>query len=111
AIKSQVDVKNVTVTTGSTTFMGSAGTTTTTYLVVSMQPSNADEEPEDLQLAVARIVLGAQPDLLGRQILSIQVQNGFDLGIASWNKSAGNRLDAAKWREKLMQQRASRPKI
>jgi uncharacterized RDD family membrane protein YckC len=104
AIKTQLDVRQVRVTMGSTStaWLG-AGPSTTSYLQVDAQPGASQKDLVTLATRIGEAVLDLHPDLLGKQLLIVRVERGFDLGIARWSQSHREAHDAAAWREKLRQ--------
>jgi uncharacterized RDD family membrane protein YckC len=102
AIKTQLGIRQVRATMGSTfTAAVQAGSSTTSYLQIDAQPDALQEDIVTLATMIAGVVLGLHPDLLGKQLLIVRVERGFDLGIASWSQSHREAHDAAAWREKL----------
>ena len=102
AIKTQLGVRQVRATMGSTsTIPVQAGSSTTSYLQIDVQPDALHEDLVALATMIAGAVLDLHPDLLGKQLLIVRVERGFDLGIASWSQSHREAHDAAAWREKL----------
>lgn len=102
AIKAQPNVRKVQVTVGETTIaMVRGGTSTTSFLNVEAEPAKGHDNLDALSLAIASTVLERHPDLLGKQVLIVQVRHGFNFGIAAWSKGHQFALDAAAWREKL----------
>lgn len=105
AIKAQLGVRQVKITVGHTTTAAvRAGTSTTSYLKVVAQPGEGHKDLDALLPVIASTVLNLHPDLLGNQVLIVQVVRGFDLGIVRWSQTHGEALDAAAWREKLAPQ-------
>lgn len=94
-------------TAGSTTIAAlRSGASTTSYLQVDVQSGEASEDLGALVALIAGTVLDLHPDLLGNQVLIVQAERRFDLGIASWSQSRREALNAAAWREKLRQVRS-----
>jgi uncharacterized RDD family membrane protein YckC len=108
-IKSRLNVKQVKVSMGTSTVIGSSGNATTSYLLIDAQPTRWEDDLEALQLSIAGTVLDLHPDLLGKKALTVLVRRQFDLGIASWSNSNRATYDAASWREKLRQSGSVRP--
>jgi uncharacterized RDD family membrane protein YckC len=105
-IPRRVPVHRVKVIIASTTFATiRAGSSTQSVLRVDAQPNELEADLDALLLRIADVVLDVHPDLLGKQVLIVNVRRGFDLGIASWNVGRQEQLDAAGWREKLRQSR------
>ena len=88
-----------------------AGTSTTSFLQVVAQPGEGHEDLDALLPVIASTVLNLHPDLLGNQVLIVQVQRRFDLGIAGWSQSHRETRDATGWRERLARLRARVRKI
>ncbi len=104
AIQSELEAEQVRITIGtSSTAWVSAGTSTTTFLQVLALPGDNQNDPDDLVLSIASIVLDRHPDLFGRQVLAVKVRRGFDFGIAQWRLDHEAALDAAGWRNLLGQ--------
>jgi uncharacterized RDD family membrane protein YckC len=104
AIKTQLGVRQVRATMGSTSTVGvQAGSSTTSYLQIDAQPDASHEDLVTLTTLIAGAVLDLHPDLLGKQLLIVRVERGFDLAIARWSQSYRETHDAAAWREKLRQ--------
>jgi uncharacterized RDD family membrane protein YckC len=101
-LESQLHIRQVSVVMGRTTTATLGGrASTTSYLEVNAQANEAQEDLNALLSLIAGIVLRLHPDLLGNQILAVQAQRSFDLGIAGWSQSSREAHDPAGWREKL----------
>jgi hypothetical protein len=104
ALQAQVGRGKVKVTKGATTISTvRTGTSTTPFLQVDAQIAECrDQSDADAVMPViAETVLNLHPDLLGAQVLIVQVSCGFDLGLAHWAKSARRALDVAGWRQQI----------
>lgn len=109
AIRAQNGIRHVSVTAGITTIaMIRGGTSTTSFLQVQAQQDVWRDAPDIVATSIAGTVLEHHPDLLGREVLVVQVQRGFDLGIAYWRRTYRDALGAAAWQVKLAQLRALR---
>jgi uncharacterized RDD family membrane protein YckC len=105
-IPRRVPVHRVKVVIESTTFTTiRAGSWAQSVLRVDAQPNELEADLDALLLRIAGVVLDVHPDLLGKQVLIVNVSRGFDLGIANWNVGRQEQLDGAGWREKLRQSR------
>jgi uncharacterized RDD family membrane protein YckC len=87
------------------------GVSSTTFLEVDAQVDESIGDPDALFATIAGIVLDLHPDLLGAQILVVQLTHRFDLGIAGWVRADREAYDAATWREKLARVRAAPDRI
>jgi tetratricopeptide (TPR) repeat protein/uncharacterized RDD family membrane protein YckC len=99
AIRTRLGIRQVEVTIGRTNKAAGRGGTWTSYLEVDAQPDGQQQDLDTLLRSIARTVLDLRPELLGNQVLIVQVQRRLDLGIASWSEMRRAELDAA-WREK-----------
>jgi uncharacterized RDD family membrane protein YckC len=107
AIKDQIGVQQARATMGSTfTATVGTGTATITFLQFDTRTDLTHRDANALQLAVASKVIELRPDLLGKQILIVQVQQGFDFGIAAWNVNNRGAFDVASWKLKLSQNKS-----
>jgi uncharacterized RDD family membrane protein YckC len=87
------------------------GASSTTFLDVAAQADESIEDHDALVATIAGTVLDMHPDLLGAQVLVVQVVHGFDFGVARWVRIDREVHDAAAWREKLAHYRASPNRI
>jgi hypothetical protein len=103
AIRTSLSLRHVKVMVGSmtTTSLVVGTPRTTSYLLVDAEPGRRDDDLDALLPQLARAVLDFRPDLFGKQVLIIQVERRFDLGLASWSRSRREAHDAAAWRDKL----------
>ncbi len=84
------------------------GRTTTTFLQVSVQTSDPNADFGAISTGVARSVLERHPDLLGRDVLGVTLQRGFDFGVARGSRNYNETHTAAEWQEKLKRSPISR---
>jgi uncharacterized RDD family membrane protein YckC len=102
ALRSELGVRATKVTMGRTiTTSTGNGTSTTDYLQVEAQPNAKQDDFDALALQIAGVVLDRDPDLLGKQVLIVQVQRRFDFGIAGWSHTRREAYSGAGWRAKL----------
>jgi uncharacterized RDD family membrane protein YckC len=110
AIKTQLNLRRVSVTRGQTANL-KPGASPTSFLEIDAQSQTSQNDLITLPHVIANIVLDRHPDLLGNQLLVVQVWRGFDFGIAFWSLGYREALDAAGWREKLGKLRPRPEKI
>ncbi len=102
ALLASPDIREAQVTIGaSTVSMTGSGTKTTTFLQVAAQLRSRPANPEDAELSVAETVLKLHPDLMGRELLTISVGYGFDLGIATWRHSVQDTAMPTEWMRRI----------
>jgi hypothetical protein len=111
AIDAQVGVRRVAVMMGETTISAvHTGTSTMSYLQVEAQLHELPDDVDAVLAEIAGVVLKLHPDLLGADILIVQVRHGFDFGVAGWSEAHREALDLATWREKV-RSRPPRPNM
>ena len=86
---------------GATTLYVNGRSITTTSLSVTAIWRSVPSSPEAAADSVAARILSAQPDILGKQILTVNIRYGFDLGIVqSWN-GATYSYSPSEWRARI----------
>jgi hypothetical protein len=104
ALRAEIGIRAAKVTMGRTvTTSATNGTSTTDYLQVDAQPNSGQTSLDAVVLRIAGAVLNRDPDLLGKQVLVVRAQRGFDLGIASWSYAHQEAHSGGAWRERLRQ--------
>lgn len=77
------------------------GKTTTSFLQVNAASTAAANDIDSLERTVAAKVLALHPDLLGQEVLVIQVQRRFDFFVATWTENNREAWTAEAWKAKL----------
>jgi uncharacterized RDD family membrane protein YckC len=101
AIRAQFGLQQVKVTLSTTSKSSGGQNSTTSWLQIVAKADVSQDGLGPLVSDIAAAVLDRDPDLLGRNILTVHVWRGFDLGITNWSDSYNESHDAAAWREKL----------
>ena len=86
---------------GNSSFVVSTRISGISALQVDMPIMSKNADITALQATLAASVLKLQPNLLGMQVLAVQVHRGFDLGIARWQTTYREDHSAYDWQRKL----------
>jgi uncharacterized RDD family membrane protein YckC len=109
ALLSSPEIRDAQVIFGTTAMTGTAGSSSNTFLQVSAKLRTRPASLEGAATSIAETVLSLHPDLLGRDLLAINVGYGYDLGIAAWTQTYNESKRPAEWMAKIKARSAESP--
>ncbi len=101
SIQTKLPLNNAMVTRGVTRFYGTDGSSETKYVAITALKKNKTDSNENLAVEIARIAISSGFSFQKEEILSIQINTGYDIAIARNITYESFRSTLEEWNKKL----------